>query len=157
MRRHVEQKYYLLSLFVGVAGNGVLSSWKESCKCRRQWVPYRGSQSLCSSLCCSCFCSMCVPGYSCLSSNSWDFWNWTWKDVVTNSPSLLFLRVCYGGASSVGWWKCERLWQLVLFVVVDTGCGILLLERWFLKAFLHPSVNGLIQDELSQNSDDYSV
>lgn len=60
--------------------------------------------------------TLCVPGDSFLSSNSCHPWSWAWKDVVTNSPSLLFSRVCYRGADCVGWWKHERLWQLVLLV-----------------------------------------
>lgn len=156
MRRYVEQKYYLLNLFIGVAGNGVLGSWKDNL------VNVGGSEFLtaghshCDLHCAAaCFPSSCVPGYSFLSLNSCYLWNWTWKDVV----SIPFVLPCLLR-------RCQQCRLIEVWKMVTTGiaCGSLTqdvefccLKDDFWRFFLHPNANGLTQDELSQTSADYSV
>lgn len=157
MRRPVEQKYHLLSLFIGVAGNGVLSSWKESCKCRRQWVPYCGSQSLWSSLCC-CLLPPCVYLGTAFFPQT--------LVILGAELGKMLSQILHHFCSPVSVTEVLTVWvdgnvkdcdNWCYLWELDTGCGILLLKRWFLKVFLHPKVNGLTQDELSQTSDDFSI
>lgn len=76
MLRYVEQKYSLLNLFIGVAGNGVLSFWKDNLVNVGGSEFLTASHSHCDPHCAAAyFPSLCVPGYSFLSSDSCYLWN----------------------------------------------------------------------------------
>lgn len=115
MHRHFEQKCW--DCFIGIARNAVLTFWNDSAVnvAASMFVNMGHNQHI--TLYC-CLLSLCVVGYILSLLELCYLWNWTWKGVFTNPPSLLFFHVLHGGADSVARWRSKRLWKLELLAGV---------------------------------------